>query len=171
MGQIIVGRPGGLATTASFETLIGRGTTNTIRSGTSDGADNATLLIAAGGAANTVRGSFIDMRGNEVASAAGRCFISGGNVATGHVTLATSHSSAIVEFRLAGSPTWYMDSAGDLIQQPESGGWLTFNNVDRTFNFTNKMEVSSATVGTTGVANWIECRISGVRQFIPTYDL
>jgi len=51
MEQIIVGHPGGLASVATFETFVGRGTTATIRNNTSDGADNANLLWAEHGVA------------------------------------------------------------------------------------------------------------------------
>ena len=169
MGQIIVGRPGGLASVATFETFIGRGTTATIRNNTSDGADNASLLIAAGGLPDTIRGAFIDMRGNEVVSTGGRCFISGGNVATGHVTLATFHSSAVVEFRPGGSPTWTMDINGDILQNASNGRRILFSRANQTFNFAGTMATSSATVGTTAVANWIECLVAGVSRFIPSY--
>jgi len=169
MGQIIVGRPGGLASVATFETFIGRGTTTTIRNNTSDTNDNASLFFAAGGAADTVRGAFIDMRGNEVASTGGRCFIGGGNVATGAVTLATFHASAVVEFRPGGSPTWSMDSNGDILQNATNGRRILFSRANQTFNFAGTMATSSATVGTTAVANWIECQVAGNTRFIPSY--
>jgi len=170
MGQIIVGRPGGLATTASFETLIGRGTTNTIRNNTSDARDNATLLIASGGKADTARGSFIELQGNEVAGVGGRFFIVGGSVATGNIGFQTSHASASILFNSAnGAAAWSMDSNGDLIQHPGSGGLLTFRRANQTFNFAGTMAASSATVGTTAVSRWIECLVGGNTRLIPSY--
>jgi len=170
MGQIIVGRPGGLASTATFETLIGRTTSNVIRNNTSDGADNATLLIGGGGSISQTRGAFLELQGNEVASVGGRFFIIGGSVATGHVGFQTSHASASIQFNSAnGSASWSMDGNGDFLQNVTNGRRIQFNRANQTFNFAGTMATSSATVGTTAVSNWIECQVAGNTRFIPSY--
>jgi len=170
MGQIIVGRPGGLASTATFQTLIGRTTSNVIRNNTSDGADNATILIGGGGAISQVQGAFLELQGNEVASVGGRFFIVGGSVATGNIGFQTSHASASILFNSAnGAAAWSMDGNGDFLQNATTGRRIQFNRANQTINFAGTMATSSATVGTTAVANWIECQVAGNTRFIPSY--
>lgn len=71
---------------------------------TSDGADNAEIHLASGGAVNTNRGAFIAVYGNERASAAGDVFIRQGNVSGAETIFTTG----------AGTESMILDDSGNL---------------------------------------------------------
>lgn len=92
-----------------------------IRTNTSDGLDNHSLNITAGGAwarGNASRGGSIELYGNEHpwlhagGQAAGTVWLRGGNVSSGHVILETTNASSEVRVSINGTLKWKFNSAG-----------------------------------------------------------
>lgn len=96
----------GVATTASALTLDSNGATipvglqlitDRIRRATSDGADNSTLLLCAGGAFSNTRGSLLHLHGNEHANT-GALYLEAGDVAGGEVKIFTIGGAEAARF-------------------------------------------------------------------------
>lgn len=76
--------------TLTGDIVFSGGTTYSIRTGTSDGSDNARLVLYATSAANASRGAYITVHGNEHAGA-GSVVLSAGNIAGGVIGFYTGN--------------------------------------------------------------------------------
>ena len=75
-------------------TLIGNQTISLIRTNTSDGSDNKSVMVAGGGGGSNARGAYVHVRGNEHSSP-GRLDLVAGNVGTAPIVMETADTERV----------------------------------------------------------------------------
>lgn len=125
--------------------------TTTWEASTSDGSDNLSLVLAAGGAVDKSRGAYMQLFGNENATT-GRVIVSSGDVAGGHINIDVPNSSASLFFQTNGVTK------------------LSLVGSERILNFAGTMGNSTKDPTTDAPADWVEIKIAGVAKYIPVYD-
>lgn len=102
-----------------------------IRAGTADADDDALLCLTGGGAcADTARGAFIQIRGNESGAPAGEITIRAGASSGADVVIGTTNANGTVQVETAaGAPAWSFDADGDLTMAV-AGACVVFKSPD-----------------------------------------
>jgi len=122
-------------------------TTGFIGTTTSDGADNASLYLSAGGggagtnASLPTRTGSLTLRGNENAFG-GQVFLQGGAVASGKIRLQTNHATPTIDIEANTLVTWSFNSTGQLVQNATNGDNIIINrNGKGIFHGNNAMDL------------------------------
>jgi len=136
-------------------------TTGFIGTTTSDGADNASLYLSAGGggagtnASLPTRTGSLTLRGNENAFG-GQVFLQGGAVASGKIRLQTNHATPTIDIEANTLVTWSFNSTGQLVQNATNGDNIIINrNGKGIFHGNNAMDLifGNSTLGAFIVAS------------------
>lgn len=129
--QIVIGH-GAIGGGSNSVTLGNASITKTVLRGdivtsTADGSDNSVINVCGGGAANSSRGGFIGVYGNEHANAGDVTITTGDATGSAIQLKAMAATNGVIHMFSGGQPRWQLQDNGILDQDGTTGGNIRFN--------------------------------------------